>query len=165
MFEALPPLRASGFFDLFHHHLPPETGSKQTNSENYPQLRTTKRYLEHYSLSRPVIQHRQENRPSWADYDEEMEFPLEEFEDTRHHSQHPMTDPGLTHQEAMEELGIALDKALYALKAISDHASFPADFTDKATSIYEKVTGLSHGQPQPIVNSNQDIVSALTKLT
>lgn len=94
-----------------------------------------------------------------------MEHPLEDFEDTRHHPHHPTTDPGLTHQEAMEELGLALDKALYALKAISDHASFPADFTDKATSIYEKVTGLSHKQPQLTANSNQDIVSALTKLT
>ncbi|KAI6033965.1 hypothetical protein PISMIDRAFT_12037 [Pisolithus microcarpus 441] len=76
-----------------------------------------------------------------------------------------MTDPGLTHQEAMEELGLALDKALYALKTISDHASFSADFIDRATSIYEKLTGSSHKQPHPTVNSNQDIVSALTKLT
>ncbi|KAI6015728.1 hypothetical protein PISMIDRAFT_93675, partial [Pisolithus microcarpus 441] len=65
----------------------------------------------------------------------------------------------------MEELGLALDKALYALKAISVHATFPTDFIDKATSVYEKVTGSCLKQPQPTVNSNQDIVSVLTKLT
>ncbi|KAI6152897.1 hypothetical protein EDD17DRAFT_1765309 [Pisolithus thermaeus] len=76
-----------------------------------------------------------------------------------------MTDPGLTHQEAMEELKLALDKALYALKAISDHATFPANFVDKAMSVYEKVTRSCHKQSQPAANSNQDIVSVLMKLT
>ncbi|KAI6148217.1 hypothetical protein EDD17DRAFT_1766973 [Pisolithus thermaeus] len=90
---------------------------------------------------------------------------LDSYKDTCHHPHHPMTDPGLTHQEAMEELGLALDKALYDLKAISDHTTFPADFIDKVTSIYEKVSGSNHKQPQPTPNSNKDIVSILMKLT
>ncbi|KAI6018626.1 hypothetical protein BKA83DRAFT_4532065 [Pisolithus microcarpus] len=130
-----------------------------------PPHRTSKQYLAHYSLHRPVIQQHQDNRVAWADYDDDMDNNLEGYEDTHHHPQHPTMDPGLTHQEAMEELGLALDKALFALKAISVHATFPADFIDKATSIYEKVSGLCHKQPQPALNSNQDIVSILMKLT
>ncbi|KAI6117804.1 hypothetical protein EDD16DRAFT_1707366 [Pisolithus croceorrhizus] len=130
-----------------------------------PPHRLSKCHLEHYSLSRPVIQYQQDNHISWADYDEDMEYPPEEFKNTHHHPQHPTMDPGLTHQEAMEELGLALDKAIYVLKAISVHANFPTDFIDKAMSIYEKVTGSSHNWSHPTVDLNQDIVSALTKLT